>query len=204
MGGRDAHPEAQPIPPGDGGKVRTLAPSDPLVELVWACARGEERALARLYRLAAPRLFALALAILKDRSSAEEALQESFISIWGSAHRFAPERGSVMTWMVTIVRNRALTMLRRRRPQAEAVAAAENVPAREPDPLESALRSSALHALATCLDQLDPQQRLAIQLAYLQGYTHQELALRLSAPLGTIKSWIRRGLIRLRDCLDHG
>ena len=190
--------------PESKGKVATLGDSDPLIALVRGCARGDERALARLYRLTAPRLFALALAILKDRGNAEEALQESFVSIWSNAHRFEPERGSVMTWMVTIVRNRAFTLLRRRHPRAEAMAAAEDVPAAAPDPLESALRSSALRALATCLERLEPKQRMTIQLAYLQGYTHQELAQRLSAPLGTVKSWIRRGLVSLKDCLDHG
>lgn len=194
----------RPAEPLSGDEPPAPVRLDPLGELLRACAHGDEKALARLYRLTSPKLFALALSILRRRPEAEEALQEAFVSIWGNAHRFEPARGSAMTWMVTIVRNRALTSLRRRPPEADARVDQLILRDDGPDPLESALRSSEARRIMTCLERLDAEQRRSIVLAYVHGFTHQELSRRLDVPLGTVKSWIRRGLISLRDCLDHG
>jgi RNA polymerase sigma-70 factor (ECF subfamily) len=113
-----------------------------------------------------------------------------------------------MSWMITIVRNGALTALQRRPREvaSEDLPAAADVPDSSPDPLEQAMRSSAARALFECLNGLDETQRKAILLAYYEGLTHVEMAARLVTPLGTVKSWIRRGLVHLKDCLEgrHG
>ena len=183
-----------------------MAGPDPLAELLAAAARGDHAAFARLYQLTAPKLFALAVGILKRRDWAEETLQESFIRVWRSAHRFDPAKGSAMSWMVTIVRNSALTALERRPREiaSEDAGAAADIADSAPDPLEQTMQNSAARALLKCLQGLDEQQRRSIMLAYYEGLTHSELAARLGAPLGTVKSWIRRGLMHLKTCLESG
>jgi RNA polymerase sigma-70 factor (ECF subfamily) len=183
-----------------------MAGPDPLAELLSATARGDRAAFARLYELTSGKLFALALGILRRRDWAEEVLQEAFIRLWRSAHRFDPAKGSAMSWMVTIVRNSALTALERRPREisAEDVGAAAEPADTAPDPLEQAMQSSQARALFECLQHLEEPQRRSIMLAYYEGLTHTELAARLAAPLGTVKSWIRRGLMHLKECLEGG
>jgi len=185
---------------------RQMAGPDPLAELLAAAARGDHAAFARLYQLTAPKLFALTVGILKRRDWAEETLQESFIRVWRSAHRFDPAKGSAMSWMVTIVRNSALTALERRPREiaSEDAGDAADIADSAPDPLEQTMQNSAARALLKCLQGLDEQQRRSIMLAYYEGLTHSELAARLGAPLGTVKSWIRRGLMHLKTCLESG
>ncbi len=179
------------------------APPAPLEALLAATADGDRTAFATLYRRVSPQLFALALRILRRREVAEETLQEAFISIWRHADDFRPELGSAMAWMATIVRNRALDGRRRARSE---IALDEDASASDwadpaPDPLAQALMSNEARRLGRCLDELEEAPRRAILLAYYDGYTHEELVARLAAPLGTIKSWIRRGLLRLKGCL---
>ena len=174
-----------------------------LEALLAATADGDRAAFAALYRHASPQLLTLAVRILRRREMAEEVLQEAFISIWRHADDFRPEKGSPMAWMATIVRNRALDRRRRARPE---VALDEDASASQwadpaPDPLAQALISDEARRLGHCLDELEDGPRRAITLAYYDGYTHEELVARLDAPLGTIKSWIRRGLLRLKGCL---
>lgn len=183
-----------------------MAGPDPLAELLAATARGDRAAFARLYTATAPKLFALAIGILKRRDWAEEALQESFIRLWRSAHRFDPAKGTAMSWMVTIVRNSALSALERRPRElaSEDVGEAADVADTAPDPLARTVQSSMARALLKCLEGLEESQRRSILLAYYEGLTHTELAARLAAPLGTVKSWIRRGLMHLKTCMENG
>ena len=175
---------------------------------VICCARspgGDERAFGRLYELAAPKMFALALAMTRRRELAEEVLQESFVRAWKSAHRFDPTKGCAMAWLVTITRNRSLTAMTRvsRDPTDGEASDWEDVADGTPDPLEQAMVSSDARALARCLQSLEPNQRHSIVLTYFNGLTHRELARRLGKPLGTVKSWVRRGLLQLRGCLEN-
>ncbi|MFO0997936.1 MAG: sigma-70 family RNA polymerase sigma factor [Alphaproteobacteria bacterium] len=175
---------------------------DPLAELMAATAQGDHKAFRRLYELTSGRLFGLALGILRRRDLAEEALQDSFVRIWRSAPRFDPEKGAAMGWLATIVRNRALTLIAQRpRESSEDLSAVEQWADSAPDPLARALESGTGRALAKCLGELDAEQRHSIVLAFYQGLTHAELAARLEKPIGTVKSWIRRSLLRLRECL---
>lgn len=192
-------------PSAAGAKALRGLSQDPLGVLLQRTAQGDERAFARLYQQAGPKLFALVLAMTRQPDLAEEVLQEALVRIWKSAYRFDPEKGGAMAWLVTIARNRALTALERR-PRDRAGAEApdwESIADRAPDPLEQTLAGSEARALARCLQALERDQRRSIVLAYYTGLTHVELAQRLGKPLGTVKSWIRRGLLQLRGCLDR-
>jgi len=177
---------------------------DGLSRLLLQVAAGDRRAFTATYQEAAPQLFALALRMMKQRDLAEEVLQEVFVSIWVKAGRFDPGKGSALAWMAAILRNRCLDRLRTRRPEssiADEDAAEWTDPA--PGPLDRALRSAEGRAIWRCLDRLEPGPRNAILRVYYEGLTHAELADRATIPLGTIKSWIRRGLTRLKSCLDE-
>ena len=182
-----------------------MSPPDELNALLLRAARGDDRAFARLYRLSAAQLFALGLRMLKRRDLAEEALQEAFVSIWRHAGSFDPSKGAAMTWMASIVRNRCLDRIRARRAETsleeEASRAEWADPA--PGPLEETLRSAEARALWECLKLLEEGPRNAILDVYYEGFTHGELAARTGVPLGTLKSWIRRGLARLQGCLER-
>jgi RNA polymerase sigma-70 factor (ECF subfamily) len=187
--------------------------TDPELLTHWlnATARGDRAAFQALYRAASPHLFALLLRMLKRRDLAEEALQDCFVRIWQKADTYAPARGAPLTWLMSIARYRALDLIRRQRPevslddeesgidldtfQSEAAEAS-------PDPLQASISGESLAALNECLEILQDQQRRSVLLAYYEGYTHEELAQHLDKPLGTVKSWVRRGLQRLRECLE--
>jgi RNA polymerase sigma-70 factor (ECF subfamily) len=180
-------------------------PGNPeLNELVAAVARGDRQGLARLYTAASPQLFGIALRIMKRRDRAEEVLQDAFVSIWQRARDYDAAKGSVMTWMASIVRNGAIDVLRRDRPSLslDDAPGQETWASPEPDPFEAALASAEARRIRDCLGTLDDKPRQAITLGYYDGLTQEELAAKLSAPLGTIKSWVRRGLLRLKDCLE--
>jgi RNA polymerase sigma-70 factor (ECF subfamily) len=168
-----------------------------------ACQAEDREAFAGLYRLTAPQLFGLALRILRRRDWAEEAVQECFVTIWRRAKDYRPDLGPALPWITVILRNKCLDRLRRERPllPLDDTAAAER-PDEGPSPLEGALASEEAKRLKRCLDQLDEDQRKSIRLAYYEGLTHEQLAARVAAPLGTVKSWIRRGLQRLKRCLE--
>lgn len=181
---------------------------DPLEALLARVAIGDRLALRAIYDQSASKLFGLALRITGKRDLAEDVVQESFVSIWHHAADYRPQLAAPMTWMTTIVRNRALDALRRTA-AARLATATPLDDAPEADladetagPAELAQASQQARALNRCLQRLDQGQRQAIVLAYLQDLSHSELSERMHAPLGTIKSWIRRGLERLRACLE--
>ncbi|MBI1394775.1 MAG: sigma-70 family RNA polymerase sigma factor [Betaproteobacteria bacterium] len=178
---------------------------DGLDELMARCGLRDQGAFAELYRRTSGRLLAVALRIVRRRDWAEEILQESFVSIWHHAPGFDRVRSAPMTWMTTIVRNRALDWVRRPRHEQsgeDLEGLTESWTDEGPGPLERLQNSSDSIALARCLDELSGQQRQSIALAYLHGLSHSELAEHLGQPLGTIKTWIRRGLEKLRGCID--
>jgi RNA polymerase sigma-70 factor (ECF subfamily) len=173
-------------------------------DLLRRTAGGDRAAFTALYRLTSPQLFALAIRMLRRRDLAEEVLQEAFVTIWTKAVSFDPEKGAPLPWMASILRNRCLDRLRARRPETplDEEAGAGDWADTAPGPLEAALSSADARALWKCLERLDPGPRDAILRVYYDGLTHAELADRTSVALGTLKSWIRRGLGRLKDCLD--
>lgn len=171
-----------------------------------ACARGERGVFKQLYDQEARWLLGVATRIVQDRSLAEEVLQESFVQIWTKAGQFDPSLGSARGWIYTIVRNRCLSEIRRpgytRRvdtPDIDYIAD-QQTGVSDANRFSGQDQATAI-ALNKCLEQLDDQPRACIEAAYLNGYTQAELASRFDKPLGTIKSWIRRGLLTLRECL---
>ncbi|HKC45433.1 MAG TPA: sigma-70 family RNA polymerase sigma factor [Burkholderiales bacterium] len=179
-----------------------------LAELLEACARQDRAAFAQLYQATAAKLFGVAVRILRRDDWAEEVLQDCFVSIWSHAGSYSPGLSAPMTWMTSIVRNRCLDWLRR--PKVEVVLQREDedaedpieaVPSDEPGPLDQLARSADAKALADCLARLEAKQRQAIMLAFYDGLSHSELASHMRQPLGTVKTWVRRGLERLKACL---
>ena len=158
-----------------------------------------------MYSKVSAKLFGVALRILKRQELAEEALQEGLLKIWYRAGDYRPDRGSPMTWMISIVRNGSIDSLRRVKPEtspvdADEIASIADVAA---SPFERASSSAETRRLKACLDQLGERQRSCVVMAYVEGYTHQELATRFDCPLGTVKSWIRRSLSQLKTCLEQ-
>ncbi len=174
-------------------------------ELLMRCALKDEKAFAELYRTSSPKLFAVALRITRRRDWAEEVLQESFVNLWQHAGGYDPIKSAPMTWMTAIVRNRALDCLRRTREMGADDSHAEllaSIPDEHPGPEELLRRGTDARRLAECLFSLSSQQQRAITLAFFYGLSHREIAEKLERPVGTVKTWIRRGLERLRVGLE--
>ena len=179
-----------------------------LDHLLARCALADGGAFAELYAATSAKLFAVVLRILKNRELAEDALQDVYIRIWQSAADYHAGRGAVMTWMTSIARYRAIDMLRRANAGIKVSAgdadAVDTQHAPGAGPVEFAVQQAANTRLTACLDELDPPRRTCLVLAYCDGYTHDELSVKLGSPVGTIKSWIRRGLLALKACLGGG
>ena len=176
-----------------------------LAGLLAQCALKNQRAFADLYALTSAKLYGVALRILRRQDWAEEVLQECYVNIWKHAADYAVARSAPLTWMTSIVRNRCLDWLRR--PQTEATGdeyeiAVEAWRDDNPGPMEQLMASSEAAALARCLEQLEARQRQSIMLAFFHGLSHSELAGHMQQPLGTVKTWVRRGLERLKGCLS--
>ncbi|MEI4488972.1 sigma-70 family RNA polymerase sigma factor [Frigidibacter sp. MR17.14] len=176
---------------------------DPLAETFARMARGDRAALRVLYAEAAPKLFGICIRMLRDRTEAEDALQEIMTRLWTRASRFDPARGSAMTWAVVIARNHCLDRLRARRdPVARDEAAMAAVPDAGPSPETLALRRGEARRIVDCLGQLDPQRAQAIRSAYLDGESYEGISRALGVPLNTLRSWLHRGLKALRECME--
>ena len=162
------------------------------------CASGDRGALRVIYDIEAQRMVGVARRMLRRQDLAEEAVQDAFMRLWRSARTFDPQKGAARSWLYAILRNCALTILRdESRFSADADAAEEAAPM-----TESALaRLPETSALRRCLERLDAQRRSVVVLAYVHGLSHGELAGKLGVPLGTVKSWVRRSLISLQECM---
>ena len=173
-----------------------------LAELIARTALGDRKAFAQLYGETRAKLFAVSLRIVRERPLAEEALQDSFVSIWHHASDYARAKGAPGTWMAAIVRNRSLDLVRRTRetPDVDDALASQLVDESAAPARDVEARAEA-HTLERCLAELDPEQRQSIALAFFHGLTHSELAAHLHRPLGTVKTHVRRGLLKLRDCI---
>jgi RNA polymerase sigma-70 factor (ECF subfamily) len=169
-----------------------------------ACAGGDRAALHGLYAATAPHLFGLAAGILRSRELAEDIMQDAFVQVWRHAHSFDPGRGTAMAWLARIVRNQCFDLLRQRGREApldDALMESWQDPG--PGPADLAALSRDAQRLRECLDELEESPRKGLLLAYYEGMTFEQVAGRLRAPLGTVKSWIRRSLIRLKGCMER-
>ncbi|HEV7264371.1 MAG TPA: sigma-70 family RNA polymerase sigma factor [Falsiroseomonas sp.] len=172
-----------------------------LAPLLAAVARGDRAALRAVYERQSVRLFGVANAILRDRDAAADALQDAFLRIAGRAGQFDPARGAAEAWLAGIVRHAALDIARRRGreiPTDDRTLGDQPV---EADALERIAASAEGRRLRDCLEALEAKNREGIVLAFVHGLSHPQIAARLGLPLGTVKAWIRRGLLRLRECL---
>ena len=175
-----------------------------LAGLLAQCALRNQRAFAELYQLTSAKLYGVALRILRRQDWAEEVLQECYVNIWNHAGDYAAARSAPLTWMTSIVRNRCLDWLRRPRTETtgeEYDIAVEAWQDDAPGPMEQLMAAAEAAALARCLQQLEAKQRQSIMLAFFNGLSHSELANHMKQPLGTVKTWVRRGLERLKTCL---
>ena len=171
--------------------------------LLSRCAAGDRAALETLYARVAPLLLAVLMRILRRRESAEDALQDVFVSVWQRAHQFDPIRGRALAWLVSMARYRAIDLQRAARPALPL----SEVSALEPQlqsesPLEGGEMLGTGALLMRCLEQIAAPQRRCLMLAYEEGLTHSEIARAVNEPLGTVKSWVRRSLMALRRCLE--
>jgi RNA polymerase sigma-70 factor (ECF subfamily) len=180
-----------------------------LAELLARTALSDQQAFAELYRSTSAHLYGVAIRILREASLAEEVLQEAYVAIWHRAGSYAVDRSQPLTWLTAVVRNRCLDALRRREPDTISMTADDDthdeldLPAEGGSPADLLLAGADAQSVRECVDTLEGGSRQAIALAFFQGLTHAELAAHLAEPLGTVKSWVRRGLERLRQCLDR-
>lgn len=182
-------------------KSDALAAAQRLAELIQRTGQGDRAAFRELYLGTSAKLMGVVVRILRSRSDAGDVLQDVYLKVWTNSASFAPESGSAMAWLVSIARNRSIDIVRAR------TAAATDT--QETDWFEKLQGAADVEgdfvsrdALIHCLQRLNPQVREAIMLAYYEGLSREELAVRLAMPVGSVKTWLRRGSLTLRDCLD--
>jgi RNA polymerase sigma-70 factor (ECF subfamily) len=178
--------------PGAGAVMSTQA------ELVWllaAVARGDEDAFKRLYDATRAKLYGVLLRILRRPDLAEEVMQETYLKVWTNAVKFDPTLASPITWMVAMARNRAIDIMRKK---SEVSIAAETAA-----PLARREMTEELKRLLACLGKLDPEKQRIVLLAYYSGWSREQLATKLDIPVNTIKTWLRRSLLEVRDCMGQ-
>jgi len=166
-------------------------------------ALGDRAGFATLYSATSAKLFGVALRVLNNRAEAEEVLQEAFVKIWRHADRYAANGLSPMTWLITITRNHAIDRLRTRKTAGGTMDEAVDVADAAPGPEALAVAASEGVRIADCMAQLEDRKADAVRRAYLEGETYQELAHRYDLPLNTVRTWLRRSLIKLRECLSQ-
>lgn len=171
--------------------------------LIDLAAAGDRTAFARLYQYTSAKLFGTVLRILKSEAETEEAVQEIYVKVWRNAGRYRAGGTSPMTWLITIARNHAIDRLRARRATGGGMDEAEAIPDHAPGPEALAMASSDRTRIVECFGQLPVDRAEAVRRAYLEGETYAELAARFEVPLNTMRTWLRRSLVKLKDCLSE-
>ena len=178
-----------------------LTPAE-LVWLIAAVAKGDEAAFERLYAATRAKLFGVVLRILRRQDLAEEVIQEAYVKIWNSAGQFNPGLSSPITWMASIARNRAIDVVRKRSEVSiEEEPAAMEVAADSPDPLARREMTEELKRLLECVGRLEPDRQKLVLLAYYNGWSREQLAAKFETPVNTVKTWLRRSMMDIRECL---
>jgi len=175
---------------------------DALTLTLLQVAKGDRTAFTALYEQTSPQLFGICLRMLRDKGQAEEVLQDVYLIVWRRAVTFDPERARALTWLSAIARHRAIDRLREARESLIDDDFLHSFADEGPDPQGQAESSELGQRLQNCLKALDTQKSSLIREAFYAGVTYRELAERMAIPLGTIKSWIRRGLLELKSCLE--
>ena len=177
--------------------------SDEIATLISRVAMRDQSAFSALYSKTSPKLFAVCLRILKNRTDAEEVLQEVFVRIWQRADRFIASENPAMGWLTSIARNRSIDAIRARKPVADEIDAVYDLADSEPDPETQAVLKGEGRRIDTCMETLETGRAQAVRSAYVEGLSYQELAEQYSVPLNTMRTWLRRSLIKLRECMDR-
>ncbi|MBK9235588.1 MAG: sigma-70 family RNA polymerase sigma factor [Rhodoferax sp.] len=189
-----------------------LPPNEHLTRLLGRTAARDHAAFKELYDLTSAHLFGVALRIVNRRERAEEVLQEAYVNVWNQAGSYAAGLSAPMTWLTSVVRNKALDWLRNLKRADESTVVLidetgenylDQMADPRADPQELLSQATDGLRLRHCLGTLDAPQRQSLALAYYDGLSHSELAAHLNAPLGTVKAWVRRGLDKLKQCLEH-
>jgi RNA polymerase sigma-70 factor, ECF subfamily len=175
---------------------------DAISELIGRTALKDRAAFRNLYDATSSKLFGICLRVLKDRTDAEDVLQEVYLKIWHNAGKYRVSGYSPMTWLIAIARNHAIDKLRARKPASAGMIEAEDIPDSAATPEQHALNGGEAQRLQQCLQKLTPGRAEAVKAAYIEGYSYQELADKLDQPLNTVRTWLRRSLIALRECLS--
>lgn len=171
--------------------------------LLRAVAAGDRRALRLLYERTSAKLYGVCLRVLNDESEAQDVLQEVYTTAWTKASLFDPAKAGAITWLAVLARNRSIDRLRRRRDSGAGLEEAADLASEAPSQLDVLEQSEDARRLEHCLDELDDRARTMIRSAFFEGASYPDLARRENVPLPTMKSWIRRGLLRLRGCLEQ-
>jgi RNA polymerase sigma-70 factor (ECF subfamily) len=187
-----------------------------LAEMLSRVALGDRAAFGTLYQLTSSHLLGVVLRIQKDRAQAEDVLQEVYVNVWRAAQGFDTSLSQPLTWLTSVARNRAIDSLRRRQSEPQTISSFNPTGAEDdeldmlqdlasPDagPLDLLGQASDARALGVCMKGLTGEQQQSLALAFYQGLSHAEVAEHLRQPLGTVKSWVRRGLLALKHCLEQ-
>lgn len=180
-----------------------MATRDDIEAYIDATATGDRAAFASLYTHTSAKLFGIVLRILKSQAETEEAVQEIYVKIWRNADRYRAGGYSPMTWLITIARNHAIDRLRARRATSAGMDEADAIADLAPGPEALAIASSDRARIVDCFGRLSADRAEAVRRAYLEGDTYAELAVRFEVPLNTIRTWLRRSLIKLKECLSE-
>lgn len=178
-------------------------PSQDIADLIGRCALRDRAAFRSLYERTSAKLFGVVLRILKDRSEAEEAIQEVYVKIWHRADRYVAGNTSPISWLVAVARNHSLDILRARRPISEDIDVAVDIADAGPSPELATQQSEERSRIEHCLGTLEPDRAEAVRGAYLDGFSYEELATHHAVPLNTMRTWLRRSLIKLKECLTQ-
>ncbi len=176
---------------------------DGLEALIAQVALRDQDAFSRLYDATSGKLLAVCLRVLNDRAAAEDTMQEAFVKIWNNADRYVVTGHSPMTWLITVARNTAIDRQRARKVDRDIADYSERIAAPEPSPEQSAVAASEARRIVGCMDELDPDRRAALTGAYLEGKSYKDLSEQFDVPLNTMRTWLRRGLAALRECLSR-
>jgi RNA polymerase sigma-70 factor (ECF subfamily) len=186
-------------------ETAAIAEHESLSDLLNQTATGDRQAFSQLYQSTAGRILAVVLRLVGNRTVAEEILQEAYLAIWRKADQYRPERGTALTWMMTIARNKAIDRLRADGSGTRLIDSFDDKTAEQINSMAetTALPTHVSGTIRQCVEALQENYRKALLLAYYYGLSHDELASALKSPLGTVKSWVRRGLLQLRECVDQ-
>jgi RNA polymerase sigma-70 factor (ECF subfamily) len=191
---RTMDPRVEFRPGSEGGQ---------LVGLLDSVARGDRDAFSDLYRRTSAKLYGICLRLLGSEAEAQDVLQDVYVTVWRKAYRYEAAKASAITWLAVLARNQSIDRLRRRTVARADLDAAADIADESPSAFELVGDAQDADRLNRCLEQLEERARAMIRAAFLDGATYPELAEREGVPLGTMKSWIRRGLLRLRRCLER-